>query len=199
MDHTASLSDTADMTQLTANLKFHGDFLFDRIGRHNGFGRGRSAVFGQSVCQFVDMLGDRLQIQRLSDDTGGGNDHVVCRHTDRAGHQLAHGVCFFNAVGIAGVGNTAVANDRLRRTVCQMFFGDCQRCTFYQVGSVYRRRVSGHVTDDQRQVFFDTVLADAAMDTVCLITFCGTYAAGDQFHKLFLFLYIQTRCFIHTE
>ena len=111
-----------------------------------------TVVIRQTGRQFCHTGLDGGDVKRLTDDTCGGDYHVVCRNGYGIRYQTAHRFRNLNAVGIAGVGITTVADDRLCRTVRNVLFRDGKRSAFDQVGGIYGGGGCGNLTplDDVR-------------------------------------------------
>ena len=107
-----------------------------------------------------------------------------------------------DAVCITGVGIAAVTDNSLGDAVGNILLGNGQRRALHQVGGVDRCGGGRYFAYDQRQVPLGAVVPDSTVDSVCLKTLCGAYAALDQFHNLPLFslrLYTQTGGLIQAQ
>ena len=188
VDHAAALGDAAQVADLAADLKLNGDLFFNGIGGHDALGSGLAAVLGKACGKRGQTVCDGLDVQRLTNDTGGGHHHVGGGNVQLLGHQIAHALGDLDAVGVAGIGIAAVADHGLCKAVGNVVLGHGQGGTLDQIGGVNGSSGGAHVADDQRQVTLGAVLANAAMNAVCLKTLCGTNAAGNDLHSSLLFI-----------
>ena len=190
MDHARALGNTADGAGLSADFKRNSDFLFDGVRRHDAFCRS-VAVITESLSERFHAVCDGGNVQRLTDDTRGSNDHVFSGNTKLRRNEAAHFFCNFYAVCIAGIGVAAVTDHSLCLSVLQMLFGNGQGRALDQVRRIYCRRTCLNLTVDQRKVFFRFVFADTAMNTACTEALCGTYAACRYFHD-FIYPFVKS-------
>ena len=185
MNHAAALGNAADVTGLTPQSEFQGDFLGDGVGGHNGLAGITAAGLRQLSGQGIDVGGYRVQAQGQTDDAGGSHHHVLRGDSKGLTGQIAHPLGDFQAVGVAGIGVAAVADHCLGLAVGDVCFGHGQRGALDQIGGVYCCGMGGHLTVDQGQVLFGPVFPDAAVKACGGKSFCGADAAGNGFHIFF--------------
>ena len=191
MDHAAAFGNAAQPAGLAVNFKFHRNFFHHRVSGHNGFGRFFIAVLRQSFCQTIHAVGNRRNIQFLSDDAGGSNHHIFGFDSQFFRSQRAHLFRNLNPVAVAGIGVAAVADHCLGDAVGNVLFRHGKGRAFHKVRRINRRRMGRHFTEDQRQVVFIVPFPDAAVDPVCSKSFCSAHAAFYLFHHLFLHSQLQ--------
>ena len=189
MDHAAALGDAAHAAGFAADLEFHGHFLGAGVGGHDGLGRIGGTGDAQTGHQGLHAVCNGGQVQDLADDTGGGHHHIGGGDAGVLFHQGAHILGDLDAVPVAGVGVAGVADDRLGDAVGDVVLGDGQGRALDEIGGVDRRGGGGDLADDQGQILFGVVSADAAVDAIGFEAGCGADAAGNQFHSQVL-LYI---------
>ena len=81
MDHAAALGDAAHAAGFAADGEFHGDLLGNGVGGHNGLGRRIAAVVAKTGGESIHTVSNGLEVQRLTDHTGGSYHHIICCHT----------------------------------------------------------------------------------------------------------------------
>ena len=167
MNHPAALGYSADGAGFAAGERdAHRNFLFHGVGRHNRLGRRGGAVLAQAVHERLHPVLHRRKVNRLPDNAGGRHHDVAGGNAGILRHKRAHGLGLFHTVGVAGVRNAAVADDRLRLPVLQVFARDDDRRAADEVLRIHRRRVARHVGDDEHKVFLFFIFADAAVQAV---------------------------------
>ena len=149
VDHAAALGDAAQTAGLSAQGEFHSNLLANGVGGHDALGGGSSALRGQPGNQLRQTRRDGVNGQGLTDDAGGGDDHVVGRNAQGFGCQGAHFLGNLDAVCVAGVGVAAVADYRLGNSVGKMLFRHGQGRALDQIGSIYRSGAAGHAAENQ--------------------------------------------------
>ena len=187
MDHARALGDTAQTRGFAAEGKFHGDGLDLRIRGEDGFGGGQS-VRGKAGNERLHARGDGGNVQPLADDAGGGHHHVLGGDAQRVRGEGAHLLRHFLAVGVAGVGVAAVAEDGGGVAVGDVGLRHQQRRALDEVLRVHRGGGGALLGDDQRQIALVAVFADAAVDAAGGKALRGADAAFDEFHGF------QTSC-----
>ena len=181
MNHAGALGDAAQLAGLAVHFKGHGDLLDLGVGGHDGLG-GLEAVVAQRGGQPGHGGGDGGDVQLLADDAGGGHHHVFRGDAQRRAGQAAHLLGHLDAVGVAGVGVAAVADDGLSHAVLKVSLGDGQGRALDQVGGVDAGRRRRYLGVNQRQVALFLVLADAAVNARGGKALRGTDAAGNLLH-----------------
>ena len=84
-------------------------------------------MVAKSFDQARDSLGNRRNVQGLADHARRGDDDVVCVHLQLLCQKLTHLFGNFNSVCVAGIGVSAIADDRLCLSVGKVVFGYDQR------------------------------------------------------------------------
>ena len=122
--------------------------------------------------------------------------HNARRRDDNVPCIDAHFLCkyctgllrYLNAVGVTGIGVSAIAYHRLRVSVGNIRLRYQQRRALYEILRIGSRRSSLHLAINKRQIALRLVFTDTAMYSVCGKALCGTHAALNLCnHKLFLF------------
>ena len=129
---------------------------------------------------------DGREIERLADHARGRDDDVLRRDVQRGCCERAHLLRDGDAVGVAGVGVAAVADDSLCLAVGKMLLRHDERRALDQIRGVDCGRAGRNAGIDQRQIPLRFILPDAAVDARGRKALRGAHAAFDRFHLFFL-------------
>ena len=163
VNHARTFGNAAHMAGLSAERKADRR-LFDRsVGRHDGAGCGRAAIWGKLTAQRRHAACNRLNGQRLPDDAGRSHNDVLRRKSEMLRRALAHLQGLLLAVGIAGVGVAAVADNGLRRAVGNVAFRDSNGRALHLVERIDAGRRGRLFAVNQSEVFFGAARLDAAV------------------------------------
>ena len=152
------------MARLAAHRKLHGHLFQLGIGGHDGMGRRLGALISNGVHQLGNTRGKGPNFHFLADDTGRGHNDVRGQQAQSLGRQGTSLLSNLQAVGSAGVGVAAVADDGLGMAVDQMVFGHHNGGTLDLVLGVDARGRTHGIADNHRQIGFCLILPDAAPD-----------------------------------
>ena len=177
MDHATALGYTAYAAGFSAELKLHRELLQLRVGGHDSLAGGSAAACAQSRCKCGNCRRNGRDIELLAYNAGGGDHYVIGAQPELPRRKPAHFFRYFNAVGIAGVGVAAVADDSLRLAVGKVPLGDDERRALDEVCRIYRRGVGLYLAENHSEVLFIVILAHAAVKAVCRKALCRTHAA----------------------
>ena len=181
MDHSASLADTADTAHRTVYLKLIGYLLDLGIGSHNSLAS-RRAVIAKLLNKSRDTRRDRRNIKGLTDNSGRRHDNVLRGYSECISDKLTGLRCYFYTVSVAGVSVSAVTDDCLSNTVCNICFSYRQRRALNEVRSINCRRGGRNFTIYERKILFSFIFSYTAVNTACGKSFCGANAAIYFFH-----------------
>ena len=185
MDHAGTLADAADLAYLSACSEADGDLFAFCIGGHDALGS-LVGVRAEAFDQFRDSGGDGRDVERLADHTGRSYYNVGRLDVQGLSQKTAHLLCNFDAVGVAGVGVAAVADDGLRLAIGKMLLRHDERRALDQIGRINGGGAGRDAGIDQREIALCFILPDAAVDTGGRKACCGADAARDLFHLWFL-------------
>ena len=185
MDHTGALGDGADMAFYALQGKGIGAFLGIGIGGHDAFAGVRTALNAELRSQHRQAGCDGVDGKGLADDACGGDDHVLFRDAQRLSGKRAGFFCDLYAVGVAGIGIAAVADDGLGLAIGHMLAGDGDGGAEYFILRIGAGNGAFGLAVNERQILFAAVFTDAAVYACGLEPFGGAHAAfdGDKIHK----------------
>ena len=185
MDHAGAFGDGADMALYALQGKGIGAFLGIGVGGHDAFAGICAALNAELRNQHGQAGCDGLNGKRLADDAGGSNDHVLFRDAQRLGGKRAGFFCDFYAVGVAGIGVAAVADDGLGLAVRHMLSGDGDGGAEHFILRIGAGNGAFGLAVNERQILFAAVFTDAAVYACGLEPFGSAHAAfdGDKIHN----------------
>ena len=147
-----------------AQIVFKGYFLAVAVGGENGVGRLPSSLAAESGSKLSRRIADRVEIQRLTDHAGGGDDHIIrCNSHGFCGNP-AHFPRLFLAVGVAGVGVAAVADNALGVSVGDILPCDGDGSAFDEILGVSSRGGAADVAPHHGEVALGFVASHTAVD-----------------------------------
>ena len=190
VDHAAALGNAAHTDSLSAYSGLHRHLFFHRVGGHDGVGRGIAGRLGglQQRIELRNAVLDHIHLQRLSDDAGGGHQHVAAGAADGLGRRVAHPLRIFLPLGSAGIGVAAVTDNGLGLPVGQMGPAHQDRGGLHHVGGKHPRGRAHHIGYDERDILFLYIMGlDPHVDPGSPEPLCSAYAAGNLFHRLLLY------------
>ena len=170
------------MAGLAAHLKLKRHLFKLRIGGHDTLRRHLATVGRKSPYKLGNTRLDGINGHLLTDNARGRYHNVLGGNVESLTKQSAGGLSYLDAVCVAGVGVAAVADYRLSVSVCNIALCNRQGRALYQILRIDRRCRATLLTPDESNVPLGLVLSDAAMDTACQKSFCGTNAAVYLLH-----------------
>ncbi len=127
VDHAGAFADAADLAFLFLLAgEADGDLFAFCIGGHDALGS-LVGVRAEAFDQLRNSCCDGRNVERLADHTGRSYYNVGRLDVQGLSRKTAHLLCNFDAVGVAGVGVAAVADDGLRLAVGQMLLRHDER------------------------------------------------------------------------
>ena len=190
MNHAGALGDSPHPHLFPAQLKRNRNLFFRCIRRHNGIGRAVGAVPTQSGgCLWHTCL-NHTDVDRFSDDSGGGDHKVLWLAAGGLGGGSAHGLGVLVAQRAAGIGVAAVGHHTPGGSVLQVVHGDVQGGRLHPVEGIGGSGGTLLLREDQGEVVFIRAAAglDAAVDAGGHEALCGADAARYLFHSCTDFL-----------
>ena len=156
VNHTRAFSHSANGAFHTVNVKFNGVFLFYGVRCHNSGCRFKMLVVAKTLCKYRNSLFNRFNRQNLADNAGACNNNLLLRNVKLVCNKLAHSVCFFNAVCVAGVCVFRVCNngDCLVAALFKVCLRNDNRRTLYLVLRINSRRVANNIACVKANVVF---------------------------------------------
>ena len=185
VDHAGAFADAADPAFLPAGGEADGDLFAFCIGGHDALGS-LIGVRAEAFDQLRDPGCDGRNVERLADHAGRRDHNVGRANMQRLPQKFAHLLGDCNAVGVAGVGVAAVADDGLRLAIGKMLLRHDERRALDQIGRIDGGCAGRDAGIDQREIALRFILPDAAVDAGGRKACRGAHAACDLFHLWFL-------------
>ena len=151
---------------------------------------------GESGGEILRAVLDRLDRQHLTDYPRGRDDHIVRGDAERVPGDLAHPAGLLFAVGVAGVGVAAVADDGLRRAILKVLARHLNRRALDEVLRIDGGGRTGLLAEDHGEIGLTFILADPAVDPGGRKPGRSGHAAINicEFHLRFLLLGLPGPC-----
>ncbi len=166
MNHTAALCHCADFDGFAANLDFISLLLGLGVRCHDCLYGIPVSFFGKDWSQCRNAFFDGLDRKHLPDNPCRGNDDIFGLQMQCFCRQNAHFFRLFHAVCVAGIRVAAVADNRLRRAVCDVPSGNGDRCAENLILCINRRRCAGgFAVNDCNILFFGIACFYTAVQT----------------------------------
>ena len=181
MNHAAALADTADATGLAADGELNSRSLGLGVGGHDG----AICLLGGVVLQnqFRQVLLDALDVEALTDHTGGCNGNIGFGYAEQLGRCLRHTASVLHTVRCTGVRVARIGNDRACYAVLEVLHGNIQRSRLDTVHRVGGSRGAFAFAENDCGIVIRAAFLDAAAHTARLKALCGANAAFDNFHN----------------